>query len=608
MNATVNKPTANVALMFTPVLAIAQWKIKTRNKMKKFLHLIALLYMAASLASCNSDEPEITDDQEVVEKEPLPTNDIVETTVDAKTVVCADGLDEISALFKNRLINENIQPDITPETELVIIDEKSATQFINDKEKYQQLEDLYIRGGLIYLHKPASQCAALVARIQLGVFNEIPEETIPPLYDVYILNIRGSEYNVGDVYGNESQEITYIDEDGNSHTETLENIEEPSEYHYGLYAENAAKFVNAILRGEDSASRTTANYTNLLFVIKQHDYTIYLSQTYKKKDHHMAKDVTLQASGVISTIANIEYRYDAGRDVDVYSITLSEHYPGSKLWLGEKKIHYRGAWDDKYGGFALSKFNVNAYLNYPTANVSLRSADVRNTHRNEKEGLNDKAEVKTNQPLNLNWSFSVDKPLKYSSKRAMNGSVNDYSKIITKDFSVEELWKWEVANSSKIQDYKPDLRINTEYTITSGAASSGIGANHDYNLSCKYNLNYAILLPLPDRYKDNVWISLYLLSGNGVGVEDVLFDNSPTLKLLDYKSERSALSRDRLIYSLSKEWQKVYDELKSANLSSKGLNGDVVMSLRWSDHTEITIGDNEFSRICVNKDGEVSME
>lgn len=607
MNATVNKPTANVALMFTPVLAIAQWKIKTRNKMKKFLHLIALLYMAASLASCNSDEPEITDDQEVVEKEPLPTNDIVETTVDAKTVVCADGLDEISALFKNRLINENIQPDITPETELVIIDEKSATQFINDKEKYQQLEDLYIRGGLIYLHKPASQCAALVARIQLGVFNEIPEETIPPLYDVYILNIRGSEYNVGDVYGNESQEITYIDEDGNSHTETLENIEEPSEYHYGLYAENAAKFVNAILRGEDSASRT-ANYTNLLFVIKQHDYTIYLSQTYKKKDHHMAKDVTLQASGVISTIANIEYRYDAGRDVDVYSITLSEHYPGSKLWLGEKKIHYRGAWDDKYGGFALSKFNVNAYLNYPTANVSLRSADVRNTHRNEKEGLNDKAEVKTNQPLNLNWSFSVDKPLKYSSKRAMNGSVNDYSKIITKDFSVEELWKWEVANSSKIQDYKPDLRINTEYTITSGAASSGIGANHDYNLSCKYNLNYSILLPLPDRYKDNVWISLYLLSGNGVGVEDVLFDNSPTLKLLDYKSERSALSRDRLIYSLSKEWQKVYDELKSANLSSKGLNGDVVMSLRLSDHTEITIGDNEFSRICVNKDGEVSME
>lgn len=607
MNATIIKRAAVIALVFTPVLAMAQWKIKT--KMNKYLHLMALLLIATSFASCHNDEPVIIDDdEEVVEKEPLPAYDIIETTVDAKTVVFADGLDEISALFKNRLINENIQPHITPETELVIIDEKTAPQFINDKEKYQQLEDLYIRGGLIYLHKPASLCAALVARIQLGVFNEIPDESIPPLYDVYILNIKGSEYNVGDVYGNESQEITYIDEDGNSHTETLENIEEPSEYHYGLYAENAAKFVNAILRGEDSASRTTANYTNLLFVIKQHDYTIYLSQTYKKKDHHMAKDVTLQASGVISTIANIEYRYDAGRDVDVYSITLSEHYPGSKLWLGEKKIHYRGAWDDKYGGFALSKFNVNAYLNYPTANVSLRSADVRNTHRNEKEGLNDKAEVKTNQPLNLNWSFSVDKPLKYSSKRAMNGSVNDYSKIITKDFSVEELWKWEVANSSKIQDYKPDLRINTEYTITSGAASSGIGANHDYNLSCKYNLNYAILLPLPDRYKDNVWISLYLLSGNGVGVEDVLFDNSPTLKLLDYKSERSALSRDRLIYSLSKEWQKVYDELKSANLSSKGLNGDVVMSLRLSDHTEITIGDNEFSRICVNKDGEVSME
>lgn len=205
MNATIIKPLAKATMVFTPLLAMAQWKIK--NKMNKYLHLIALLCMAASLSSCNSDEPEITDDQEVVEKEPLPTNDIVETTVDAKTVVFADGLDEISALFKNRLIQENIQTDITPETELVIIDEKSATKFINDKEKYRQLEGLYLRGGLIYLHKPALQCAALMARIQLGVFNEIPDETTPPLYNVYIPNINGSEYNVGDVDSNGRQEI-----------------------------------------------------------------------------------------------------------------------------------------------------------------------------------------------------------------------------------------------------------------------------------------------------------------------------------------------------------------------------------------------------------------
>lgn len=94
MNATIIKRAAVIALVFTPVLAMAQWKIKT--KMNKYLHLMALLLIATSFASCHNDEPVIIDDdEEVVEKEPLPAYDIIETTVDAKTVVLQTGLTKL---------------------------------------------------------------------------------------------------------------------------------------------------------------------------------------------------------------------------------------------------------------------------------------------------------------------------------------------------------------------------------------------------------------------------------------------------------------------------------------------------------------------------------
>lgn len=318
----------------------------------------------------------------------------------------------------------------------------------------------------------------------------------------------------------------------------------------------------------------------------------------------MAKDVTLNATGVRSIIAKIQCEYNATNDTDDYYITLIESYPGGSLWLGEQKIHYKGAWYDKYGGFALSKFNVKASLTKLSSNAALESVDITNTHNNEKDGLTHRYEKENNT---LNFIFTVKTPLKYSSHRALNGTVNDYSKIFTKKFSVEESWHLRLFNSSK-QEQNMVLVADTEYFITSGAASSGIGANHDYNICKQYNINNEFELPLPDRYKDGILLTFYLRSGNAGVSTDVLFANSPTLKSLYNEGMRTALNRKRLIHSLSKEWQKVYDELKNANLSLQGLNDDLIMSLRMSDFEDIHIGENEFTKICVNKNGEVSME
>lgn len=607
MNASIIKLVVAAAMVFTPVLATAQWKIKIQNKLNKHLHFIALLFIATSLASCQDEDPEIIDDQEVIEKELLPTYDIIETTVDAMTVVCAEELDDISTLFINRLKNENIQQTITEETELVIIDEKGATQFINDNEKYGQLENLYIRGGLIYFHKPAKLCAALVARIQLGVFNEIPEETILPIYDVYILNINGSEYNVGDVYSDGRKETTYLDENNNLHTQIIEGIEEPNEYIYGRYAENAAKFVNEVLYGEDVITRANTKSNDMLVVLKQCDNPIYLNQTYKKREHHMAHDVTLKTTGVISVIARIRCEHNFIDDSDNYHIALTEYYPGNQLWCGENKIHYTGAWYDKYGGFGLVRFGVTASL-LNVGNVNLKSQDVNGQYQYKGLSLTKFASSQNN--TTFEWEFSVEKPLKYSSHRARNGSVNDYSKIFTQNFTMQESWHWEVPHSSLLQDTELKMKVNTGFNINSGAATSGLGSNHDYDICSTYNFKNEFILPVPDRYKDKLTVTLSSKTTGFVkeSPKDVLIANSPTLKSLYDSLERTALTRERLIYGMSKEWQKVYDELMAASPLPNLKHDLILLKLQMSDGEEITIGENKFTRIRITKSGEVSMQ
>ena len=146
--------------------------------------LSSILIVGTTLTSCKDDELEKINNEEDTEAAPpandLPPHDVIETKVTALTVIFATGLDEMSRLFQNRLSSELISPYLDDDTELVVFDEEGVTQFINDDEKYEKLEDFYLRGGLIYFHKPALQASALIARLKLGVFNDVPDKAIPP--------------------------------------------------------------------------------------------------------------------------------------------------------------------------------------------------------------------------------------------------------------------------------------------------------------------------------------------------------------------------------------------------------------------------------------------
>ena len=473
-----------------------------QNKRVWFKHLcqvVSIAFMASTvLTGCKDEEPNLDHDDEMEAPlpEPLPTEDIIETRVNALTAIYADNPDEMTALFLNRLESGKIEPEISSETELIIFDEAGASKFINNSELFDKLEDLYQKGGLIYFHKPAMQATGLMARLELGVFQEVPDEIIPPICDAFILNIQGAEYTVDDIHTSGSKEYISIDEDGNEKIDIDEDVEAPSEYIYGRYAENAAKFVNEALevslRSRPTVVRTRAGekISEPPLIPIHWDKSFYLYKKYSKSDH-MAKDVTLEANGTVHLTAKIRCAYSFDQDKDYYQITLSENYPGSFFWKGEKSIKYKALYYDKYGGFALKAMNVYATLKNcsdKSVKVSVTEGIAPNNHpaTGSKEtvtGWTLGGSVGLSYPLGvtgnftggytsttsismpyseipaefgrlyadgsgLKWSYNVNNPLEYHKHRGRNGGVNKYPKISTQDVTFEQTWSWVIDNTS----------------------------------------------------------------------------------------------------------------------------------------------------------------
>ncbi len=621
--------------------------------------LSSILIVGTTLTSCKDDELEKINNEEDTEAAPpatdLPTHDVIETKVTALTVIFATGLDEMSRLFQNRLSSELISPYLDDDTELVVFDEEGVTQFINDDEKYEKLEDFYLRGGLIYFHKPALQASALIARLKLGVFNDVPDKAIPPVCDAYIFNIQGAEYRTDDIHVAGSQVIEFTDEDGHIHTEVIDNAEKPNDYFYGLYAENAAKFINETLetcvraRSTAVTLRAGHSFTEPPLIPIHWDKTLHLYKTYNKKDHHMAKEVTLKAEGTVSIDAKIRCAYSFDQDKDYYQITLSEYYPGKNLWQGESKIKH-GIYSDKCAGFALEGIHVDVRLKNlnPSINVSTLEGVAPDNHpaNGTKETINgwtlggsiglssggiagDLSAGYTSStsislpysemPATFNrvdksyiqWTYRIQNPMKYHRNSGRNGGVNKFSDISIKQFPLEQTWCWIIDNTSKQQDLPISLNVSVVYDITSGAATSGAatsgaGSNHAYNFCYGYGPTKTFDLPTPDRYKDKVTIVASPVNATSSYLRKLMSENSPSFRELSDYPNRAGIVRKHLTHRLSDEWNDVYDELKRIE-PFIGIDEEVTFTLQMSNGEHLPIGSTGMTGIHINKNGFVSM-
>lgn len=620
------------------------------------ISVVFALLSVLTLTGCKDDEPDCSreDDDDSLVVEDLPVSDQIETRMDVNAVIFAKNLDEIGSLFKNRLMPDGIQSAIDDNTDLVILDEQSASQFINDSQEYEQLENFYLRGGLFYFHKPALQAAGLIARLELGIFNSVPDDdNFKSICDAYIFNIEGAEYYAGDVHFPGPHTYEYVDENGNTFTETVEEREKPSEYIYGRYAENAAAFVNKVVknivrsRARSVSSRAdNSAIEKIPFIPIQRDKNVDLVMEYNPKSHHMHNAIKLEAHGISSLSLDVGCAYSFDKDMDYYQFRMSEFYPGKQLYQGNLKFKH-SPYTDKAGGFALEKLHISTGIHglfdgprlYAVDHIAPENEPANGTETtvtgwtaNGTLGLSSgglglnagggytsstsitlpfsdmPAEFQrgTADGSDLVWDYTIRTPLRYHKHNDRNGGYNKFSDISVKDFTTQQTWCWIVANSSKMDEWPVMVSVFAQYFVTSGAASAGMGPNYSYNNLHDFRHEYLFDLPRPDRYKDRLSIVASPICPTSSYLRKMMSENSPRFSYLNDNPERTAIVRKHLTHRMSDEWLDIFNELKSMG-PFLGVDNEVTFTLRMSNGEIIPLGTTGSTGIHFSKDGRVSM-
>lgn len=118
----------------------------------RLLPTMGLLFLMTALSSCSDDEQESPSDVDIE----VPTHDVVKTMVNAKAVVLSEVDGDLVGLFVKRLKNRSVTPVITDDTELVALDESSATSFLNNPQSFEVLKVFYIQTPGSQTHKVMS--------------------------------------------------------------------------------------------------------------------------------------------------------------------------------------------------------------------------------------------------------------------------------------------------------------------------------------------------------------------------------------------------------------------------------------------------------------------
>ena len=205
----------------------------------------------------------------------------------------------------------------------------------------------------------------------------------------------------------------------------------------------------------------------------------------------------------------------------------------------------------------------------------------------------------------LEWIYEVNNPLRYHKNRGRNGGVNNYPKISTQDVTFEQTWSWVIDNTSVQGEQDLNLDVSANFYVTSGAATSGAGANHSYNYRKPCPVYKTFALPKPERYKEMVAVVASSVNASSSYLRKLIAENSPRFKYLQDNSERAGVTRRNLSLRLSNEWEDVYNEIKRLEPFA-GMDDDVTFYLQMNDGERLSIGDSVYKGICISKQGEVS--
>lgn len=605
----------------------------------------AAMACTSLLTGCNN-EPDIADDREY--EDPIviqdPENDIVTTTMDVKNAIFATELDDMGSLFITRL--EEMGTELKEDTELVVLDEGACARFINNPEEYEKLSDFYERGGIIYFHKPALQSTGLLARLQLGVFNEVPDDTIQPLADAYICNVNGAEYISGDIYNPETVQHTYADDDGKTYTDDYTDEDKPTEYMYGRYADRAAGFVNetvaSLLRSPATVVDTRAGTALEPPLIPMHwdiPRHVSISFTLSKK-----KEVSISCEFTQSLALKIRAAYSFDQDKDYYQLTTSQFFPGSRTWKGVDHFKH-GIYKDRYAGFAFSELGIEAELYDYQPGVSIYALDGYAPANQANDGSkttvsgwdlggnvsfgvgsifnlavggNYTSSTSITMPVKempvtftqerkdfLKWCYVISNKLSCSTGRVSNGQISEIPDICKQDINTDQTWNWIVSNTQKQGDRPLRLRLFTVVDLRSCYATGGAGKNDATIYTHFLRHTEKPTLPVPERVRNQYTVVASPVNGASSYVRKLLMENSPKFKYLSENPDRCAVTGKALNDKMRTEWKQVFEEVQKLG-RIEGVTSTVTFYLLDSSGNKVFMGYSSLRGIRIDTNGKIS--
>ena len=312
---------------------------------------VAVLAAAMLCTSCSDDDNDANNNNgaEMEEIEPLPTEDVIETTIVRNAAIFGNNFDEVTQKVIDRLkgITEYLDPvtatSIPENVELIFIDNESLLKL--ERPAVMAIKEAFQRGATVYLHKPNDFAAAL---FNIAMFDDIDNffgnqakmraQTRSgneyQNHDLFAVRLDQSYMDADDLFNDEPIEQTFVNEEtGEETTETFQPSD-PTDYQLGRYAENAVKWIES--ENAETVRAKTRAASSSTDPFAQHHIHKLLScnlnypsiSKYNKNFSDIKVDLNISVDLWIITAYSFE------KQMDYYNVVMKEVFPGGTAYKG----------------------------------------------------------------------------------------------------------------------------------------------------------------------------------------------------------------------------------------------------------------------------------
>lgn len=606
-------------------------------KNRKFAQalLVTLLACLCPLfSSCDDDAPQLDLPDQPAD---IPTEDVVSNMLETKTAVFATSNGKLLSAVKRRLSNVVTVPDgveIPEDVKLIILDEASAARFLQSTESFSHLCQYYARGGMIYMHFPRLNQAAIVARLVYNTYNPLPDagESADPLFEGYLFDKAGNEKQIHDIFGKDGSAI-----------EAAGGVEGMTEYAYGQIADGVARFVDDIQGSKSQALMSRSSVQSdridkLPFITKEYD----LPPRVEAMDpSHERKSPYVVFMGV-TVSAKIRSVYSFEEDKDYYQVILSETVNPYDAGLGTEWPEYIRS------GFLSGGIDLDVNFSEQGKIYSLSDIQPENkSHDGETVEVTDVSfnagielgtsdnrggfwsgvsyekhsikmpvreltcEFKQKNKNHFGWKYNIADP-QYKVEKEKKKNVVKYiapPDIAGKVMIYQQSWTWAVDNTRDRGDdpFKINLGVTSYTTFAIYSKTNG----KPYTSRTPTTHSVEIPLPVPSRVKHPL-IVVHRVSPEANKLREELKSISPTFTELAANKTWYASSETALYDAACLMWGNAYTEISNvANDENLGIEGkfeDIKFYLHLNNRPVEIYKNSNYRSFIVGEDGKVRKE